>query len=368
MDIDLSFFERVAAEVPGAPVPDNEAERLVALGELELADHEDPALESMCTLLTSLFNVPLAAVAVVERETSSWLASSPSAKREPARGLTRFPRAHSMCAYTLVPPEPEMMVVEDCLADRRFMRNAFVAHPPYVRFYAGCPLLSSSGYRLGALCIVDTAPRRFSEDKLRLLAGFADMAVRRLEKRIALQRHMASSRRLLRTLECFTSGILLVDTRTPEWPILHANEACAELTGEPAGGLTGESMWKLYSLVGETQEELLARHAELAPAHDFMVHARARQARDDDATPLVTLRFRPASEGSLDPYTPHVRLPATATCAPQREKLSLYFAVIEAGGAPAGQPCQAPDLPAVHGTCRPPGTPSGAVARRNASA
>ena len=50
---------RVAAVTPGAPTPDNEGERLVALGELELADHKCPALTSLCTLLTSLFDMPL---------------------------------------------------------------------------------------------------------------------------------------------------------------------------------------------------------------------------------------------------------------------------------------------------------------------
>lgn len=37
--------------------------------------------------------------------------------------------------------------------------------------------------------------------------------------------------RLLRGLECFTNGILLVDTCTSAWPVLHANEAWAEQTG-----------------------------------------------------------------------------------------------------------------------------------------
>ena len=60
-----------------------------------------------------------AAVAVVERETSAWPASSAGSAHGAAQGTVRFPRAHAMCAYTLVPPEPEMLVVEDCLADRR---------------------------------------------------------------------------------------------------------------------------------------------------------------------------------------------------------------------------------------------------------
>jgi GAF domain-containing protein len=77
----------------------------------------------------------------------------------------------------------------------RFMRNAFVVHPPHVRFYAGCPLLSSTGHRLGSLCIVDTAPRRQGADKLRMLSGFADLAVRQLEKRVALRRQLTSSRK-----------------------------------------------------------------------------------------------------------------------------------------------------------------------------
>ena len=75
------------------------------------------------------------------------------------------------------------------------MRNAFVMHPPHVRFYAGCPLLSSTGHRLGSLCIVDTAPRRLGADKLRMLSGFADLAVRQLEKRVALRRQLTSNRK-----------------------------------------------------------------------------------------------------------------------------------------------------------------------------
>ena len=99
----------------------------------------------------------------------------------------------------------------------RFMRNAFVMHPPHVRFYAGCPLLSSTGHRLGSLCIVDTAPRRLGADKLRMLSGFADLAVRQLEKRVALRRQLTSNRKRAPCLLGLGLGLALC---------LHSADAC----------------------------------------------------------------------------------------------------------------------------------------------
>lgn len=62
MDVDFGFYSKVAPEVLGAPTPAKESERLLDLAELHLTDHDDPALASLCTLLTNLFNVPLAGV------------------------------------------------------------------------------------------------------------------------------------------------------------------------------------------------------------------------------------------------------------------------------------------------------------------
>jgi hypothetical protein len=60
MKVNYDLLNAVAAEFPGATLPEDESERLAALGELDLVDHNDPALESLCNLLTNLFKVPLA--------------------------------------------------------------------------------------------------------------------------------------------------------------------------------------------------------------------------------------------------------------------------------------------------------------------
>jgi diguanylate cyclase (GGDEF)-like protein/PAS domain S-box-containing protein len=52
-----------------------------------------------------------------------------------------------------------LMEVPDACADHRFKHAAEVAGPPYIRFYAGIPLISPAGTRFGTLAFMDTVPR-----------------------------------------------------------------------------------------------------------------------------------------------------------------------------------------------------------------
>lgn len=52
---------------------------------------------------------------------------------------------------TLLPAYPEALVVEDAELDARFKDNPLVTGFPFIRFYAGCPLIASNGLRLGSL-------------------------------------------------------------------------------------------------------------------------------------------------------------------------------------------------------------------------
>ncbi len=54
--------------------------------------------------------------------------------------------------------------------------------PPHIRFYAGAPLVTAEGYRLGSLCVIDPKPRTFDAESCNLLCNFAEMVVREIEK------------------------------------------------------------------------------------------------------------------------------------------------------------------------------------------
>jgi GAF domain-containing protein len=85
-----------------------------------------------------------------------------------------------------VPREDCVRIIKDARADVRFAAIPLVAGPPHVRFYASAPLVSRDGYKLGALCILDTAARaEFELPDWRTLADLADMTMDAIELRTA---------------------------------------------------------------------------------------------------------------------------------------------------------------------------------------
>ncbi|KXT02950.1 hypothetical protein AC578_10576 [Pseudocercospora eumusae] len=74
------------------------------------------------------------------------------------------------------------MIVNDCRLDDRFSKRPYVVSEPGVRFYAGVPLQSRTGYMIGALAVSNDAPRDgLSADELRYMQEVAQSAMEHLE-------------------------------------------------------------------------------------------------------------------------------------------------------------------------------------------
>ena len=91
------------------------------------------------------------------------------------------PRDTSFCTWLLL--QNEVMVVEDTLIDPRFENNVYVKEPPFIRFYAGFPLLIE-GYTMGALCVLDTVSRKLTSEQYFAMQVLSNQVVKLLELRL----------------------------------------------------------------------------------------------------------------------------------------------------------------------------------------
>lgn len=86
----------------------------------------------------------------------------------------------SFCGHAIL--EDTVFVVHDTLEDPRFMDNPLVLNAPHIRFYAGAPIILSSGFRVGTVCVIDIEPRELSEADCEILKQIATDVVTQLEK------------------------------------------------------------------------------------------------------------------------------------------------------------------------------------------
>jgi len=197
-------------------------------------------LDDIVAFAAELCGAPVALLSLVEEEYQRFLART-------GFDLEQTPRSMSFCAHAM--HHHEVMEVPDAQADPRFVDNPLVTGEPYVRFYAGAPLVSSEGVPLGALCVLANEPRegltRFQRDGLTLLAK---AAMGRLDDRRTAREQAMAEAEARRTLEASDLKFRTLADTMPQmvWSTLpdgfhdYYNARWYEFTGAPAGTTDGE--------------------------------------------------------------------------------------------------------------------------------
>jgi len=176
----MALVETVFGQPARAPDEGVERVRLAELAALHIMDTEEEAAYDELTHLASAFcQTPIALVSLVDDERQWFKARVGLQARE-------TPREHAFCTHAIEQPEQIMQVV-DATLDARFVRNPLVTGDPGIRFYAGAPLVTSTGQALGTLCVIDTEPRKLTAHQLDALRLLAARVIERLEaRRVAL--------------------------------------------------------------------------------------------------------------------------------------------------------------------------------------
>ena len=161
------------------PIPENEEQRLEWLRQCSILDTlPEVAFDEVAQMAAELCRVPIAAINLVDDHRQWSKAAFGQDKQQDSRDI-------SFCAHTIL--QPDLMVVPDALGDHRFANNPLVTGEPYIRFYAGAPLITSEGFGLGSLCVVDRVPRELTEEQTTVL----QLLARQITGRIELLRHIA---------------------------------------------------------------------------------------------------------------------------------------------------------------------------------
>jgi signal transduction histidine kinase len=190
------------------PIPADERERLEELYRYSILDTpSEEFFDHLTQLAARTFDVPIALISLVDRD-RQWF------KSHHGIAATQTPREHAFCAHTILSSEP--LVVEDATADSRFANNVFVLGDPSIRFYAAVPLVTSRGFAIGSLCVIDRRPRTATPEQLNTLRLLSVQIVQQFELRQVAETLRRQSLMLEKVQSTAQIGGWEVDLRTRE--------------------------------------------------------------------------------------------------------------------------------------------------------
>lgn len=156
--------------------PDNELARLQALQSLDILDSApEQAFDDLVAIAAAICGVPMATVSLIDRD-RQWF------KARVGIDDTETSRDCAFCAHAILTPDA-MTIVDDATADARFSDNPYVTVPQGIRFYAGAPLVTSEGFALGTLCVMDDKPRRIEPYQVEAMQALSRQVTQLLELR-----------------------------------------------------------------------------------------------------------------------------------------------------------------------------------------
>jgi CheY-like chemotaxis protein len=156
-----------------APLPVNEQKRLKALLSYPI-DYSlsEKQFNDIAQLTSTLCAMPMALIVFADSTINHF-------KSAIGFGSCTASRKDSFCQYTLL--GKEIYEVEDTLLHPNFKNNPYVLNEPYLRFYAGIPLINSENYALGTLCVMDIKPNKLTDTQKALLTILSESIINQLE-------------------------------------------------------------------------------------------------------------------------------------------------------------------------------------------
>lgn len=208
---------------------ESERKRLQELRELAIMDtEEEKDFDDFVELASGIAGMPISLITLLD-EKRQWFKAH--------KGVTfrETPREVAFCDHAI--RQDGLLEVVDASADDRFKNNPLVTGPANIQYYAGFPLVTHSGNKLGTLCVIDHKPSIMSAAQKSMLEKLADKVVQVMElrrknieldrlraeadaKRDAMNQLLANQRKMM--------SILAHDTKGPLTSMAHLVDMLAD--------------------------------------------------------------------------------------------------------------------------------------------
>ncbi len=151
------------------------AARLKAIGQYKIIDTPpEEAFDDLVFLAAQACGTPIAIINLIDSN-RQWF------KAKVGVEIQEIPLEPGFCSCCV--KSNNELIVEDALIDERFVNSPLVTGEPYVRFYAGVPLVVPTGEVIGTISVLDKIPRKINQGQLDSLKRIARLVIRQLELR-----------------------------------------------------------------------------------------------------------------------------------------------------------------------------------------
>jgi EAL domain-containing protein (putative c-di-GMP-specific phosphodiesterase class I)/GGDEF domain-containing protein len=155
--------------------PTNEVDRLRELMSLGILDTPaEASFDDISELARHLAGTEIGIISLVDSD-RQWFKSCVGLPL----GQQHSPRSISFCGHTILQREP--LIIEDAHRDVRFADNPLVQGEPWIRFYAGFPLITDNNFAIGSLCAISRTPHTLAANQIESLRRLAALTVQHLQ-------------------------------------------------------------------------------------------------------------------------------------------------------------------------------------------
>lgn len=254
-----------------AKLQNNEIDRLAVLRDTDILDTPaEDTFDAITSVTASVCRTPLSFICLVDSE-RVWFKSSCGLE-----GVDEINRDIAFCPYTIM--QNDIFEVKDASVDSRFLSNPLVINAPNLQYYAGAPLITSDGFALGTLCVMDYKPNEIGEEEKQQLKKLALATTALIEaKRIKEIKRLSINHRLGDIVEISPHEIYLIDAESEK--INYANRA-AQLNLGYSLKMLKQLKWS--SIVRNAPMGIISKHiSSNISFHSTPIEFQAAQLRND---------------------------------------------------------------------------------------